>query len=429
MKRIGRLSGAARLAVGGAVAFTLSACGATIIPDGGRATAATVPTPSAPVPTPAPAATVPVPVPTVPTPTATGVPVGANAIATGIAAGSDLSTIGLTPEMASRALAAFRISCNSVTRRSDSSGLTLPGDWANACAAAPGWTDSDAIRFFATHFRTVQVGDGRGLATGYYEPEIVGCRTRTPQCQVPVYGVPSDLVEVDLGQFSAELAGKRLRGRIDGSRLIPYHDRTAIDGGALANRNLEIAWAADPVEFFFLQIQGSGRLRMADGSVMRIGYAGQNGREYVGIGRLLRDRGVLQPGEASMQGLMSYLRRQPDGGASVMRENGSWIFFRELTGAGPLGSLGVPVTGRASVAADPLFVPLGAPVFLMMDRPEASGLWIAQDTGGAIRGANRFDTFWGAGEEARTIAGGMSARGTALLLLPTASVERLLAPR
>jgi membrane-bound lytic murein transglycosylase A len=126
---------------------------------------------------------------------------------------------------------------------------------------------------------------------------------------------------------------------------------------------------------------------------------------------------------------MTYLRRQPDGGASVMRENGSWIFFRELTGAGPLGSLGVPVTGRASVAADPLFVPLGAPVFLTMDRPEASGLWIAQDTGGAIRGANRFDTFWGAGDEARTIAGGMSARGTALVLLPVASVERLLAQR
>jgi membrane-bound lytic murein transglycosylase A len=346
-----------------------------------------------------------------------------------VTAGRDVSSIGLTPEMASRALVAFRLSCNSVTRRADTSGLTQPGDWAAACAAAPGWTDSDAIRFFATHFRTVQVGDGRGLATGYYEPEIVGCRARSAQCQVPVYGVPADLVEVDLGLFSNNLTGKRIRGRVDGSRFVPYFDRTAIDGGALAGRNLEIAWAADPVEFFFLQIQGSGRLRMADGSVMRIGYAGQNGRDYVGIGRLLRDRGVLQPGEASMQGLMSYLRRQPDGGASVMRENGSWIFFRELTGAGPLGALGVPVTGRASIAADPAFIPLGAPVFLTMDRPEASGLWIAQDTGGAIRGANRVDTFWGAGEEARTIAGGMSARGTALLLLPTASVERLTAPR
>lgn len=352
-----------------------------------------------------------------------------NAITAGVTAGRDVASIGLTPEVATRALIAFRLSCNSVTRRADASGLTQPADWSEACAAAPGWTDSDAIRFFATYFRTVQVGDGRGLATGYYEPEIAGCRTRSAQCAVPVYGVPADLVEVDLGLFSANLTGKKIRGRVDGTRFVPYFDRTAIDGGALAGRNLEIAWAADPVEFFFLQIQGSGRLRMADGSVMRIGYAGQNGRDYVGIGRLLRDRGVLQPGEASMQGLMSYLRRQPDGGASVMRENGSWVFFRELTGAGPLGALGVPVTGRASVAADPAFIPLGAPVFLTMDRAEASGLWIAQDTGGAIRGANRVDTFWGAGDEARTIAGGMSARGSMLILLPSASVARLTAPR
>lgn len=417
-----------RMGLLGATALALSAC-ATIIPEGGRAPAnGPVATP-VPAPTPSPAPRpAPAPAPT-PAPAPAAVTEIANAVAAGVTVGRDVSSIGLTPEMASRALIAFRLSCNSVTRRADTSGLTQPGDWAAACAAAPGWTDSDAIRFFATHFRTVQVGDGRGLATGYYEPEIAGCRTQSAQCQVPVYGIPADLVEVDLGLFSSNLTGKRIRGRVDGSRFVPYFDRAAIDGGALAGRNLEIAWAADPVEFFFLQIQGSGRLRMADGSVMRIGYAGQNGRDYVGIGRLLRDRGVLQPGEASMQGLMSYLRRQPDGGASVMRENGSWIFFRELTGAGPLGALGVPVTGRASVAADPAFIPLGAPVFLTMDRPEASGLWIAQDTGGAIRGANRVDTFWGAGEEARTIAGGMSARGTALLLLPTASVERLTAPR
>lgn len=420
-----RLGGRWRLTGLACAALALSAC-ATIIPESGGAPPPPV---AAPVPTPTPAPRpAPTPTPAPSPPPAPGTEV-TNAVTAGVVAGRDVSSIGLTPEMASRALAAFRLSCGSVTRRNDASGLTQPGDWAAACAAAPGWIDSDAIRFFATHFRTVQVGDGRGLATGYYEPEIAGCRTRTDQCQVPVYGVPADLVEVDLGLFSANLAGKRIRGRVDGSRFVPYFDRTAIETGALAGRNLEIAWAADPVEFFFLQIQGSGRLRMPDGSVMRIGYAGQNGRDYVGIGRLLRDRGVLQPGEASMQGLMSYLRRQPDGGSSVMRENGSWIFFRELTGAGPLGSLGVPVTGRASVAADPAFVPLGAPVFLTMDRAEASGLWVAQDTGGAIRGANRFDTFWGAGEEARTIAGGMSARGTVLLLLPVASVERLTAPR
>jgi len=402
-------------------AMLLGGCASIIPSSGGPVSAppvASTPRPSpAPSPTPAPRST-PAPAPAAPVDTV-------NARSTGIVAGRDVASIGLTPESATRALAAFRLSCTAVTRRADTSGLTQPGDWAEACAAAPTWVPSDAIRFFASYFRTVQVGDGRGLATGYYEPEIAGCRTRSAQCAVPVYAVPADLVEVDLGAFSPTLAGKKIRGRIDGQRFVPYFDRAAIDRGALAGRNLEIAWAADPVELFFLQIQGSGRLRLPDGSVMRIGYAGQNGRDYVGIGRLLRDRGDLQPGETSMQGIMAYLRRQPDGGAAVMAENPSWVFFRELTGAGPLGALGVPVTARASVAADPAFVPLGAPIFLMTDRAEANGLWIAQDTGGAIRGANRVDTFWGAGDDARTTAGGMSGRGPMLLLLPTISVTRL----
>jgi membrane-bound lytic murein transglycosylase A len=410
--------------------FTLSfsAC-ASIIPDDGSARPAgpsSAQPPSAPAgaqgetaarPTPATPGT-PLPAPPAPADAST-------ARTAGVQPGRDIASLGLTPEGAARALAAFRTSCSSVQRRADTSGLTETADWQAPCAAARGWTDSDAIRFFTTYFRTVQVGDGRGLATGYYEPEILGSRTRRAGYEVPVYGLPSDLVEADLSQWNPDLAGRRIRGRVDGNRFVPYHDRAAIDSGALANRNLEIAWAADPVELFFLQIQGSGRLRLPDGSVMRIGYAGQNGRDYVGIGRLLRDRGVLQQGEASMQGLMAYLRRQPDGGASIMRENGSWVFFRELTGAGPLGALGLPVVARASVAADPAYIPLGAPVVLAMDRAEANGLWIAQDTGGAIRGANRVDTFWGAGDDARAIAGGMAARGAVLLLLPIASVERL----
>lgn len=415
----------ARLLAITALASALSAC-ASVIPDsGGPRPPSGVP---APAPTPAPTETA-----ARPTPAPAGTPLpapappadAANARSAGVQPGRDVASLGLTPEGASRALGAFRISCPALVRRADSSGLAQPADWQPACDAARGWDDRDAIRFFATHFRTVQVGDGRGLATGYYEPEILGSRTRRPGYEVPVYGLPADLIEADLGQWNADLAGRRIRGRVDGNRFVQYHDRAAIDAGALAGRNLEIAWAADPVEFFFLQIQGSGRLRLPDGSIMRIGYAGQNGRDYVGIGRLLRDRGVLQPGEASMQGLMGYLRRQPDGGRAVMQENGSWVFFRELTGPGPLGALGLPVTPRASVAADPAYVPLGAPVFLAFDRAEANGLWIAQDTGGAIRGANRFDTFWGAGDDARAIAGGMSSRGAALILLPLASVARL----
>src|SRR4030095_9286268 len=197
-----------------------------------------------------------------------------------------------------------------------------------------------------------------------------------------------------------------------------------MEDGALAGRGLELGWAADPIELFFLQIQGSGRIKLPDGQVMRIGYADQNGREYVAIGRLLRDRGILPPGGASMDAIVSWMRAQPDGGKSLMLENPSYIFFKELTGPGPLGALNVPVTAQTTVAAEPKFVPLGAPVFLTLDRREASGLWVAQDTGGAIKGANRFDTFWGHGEAARLTAGGMSAKGQALILLPKGVVAR-----
>jgi membrane-bound lytic murein transglycosylase A len=167
-------------------------------------------------------------------------------------------------------------------------------------------------------------------------------------------------------------------------------------------------------------------LKQPDGSIIRIGYNSQNGREYVGIGRLLRDRGILPPGGANMESIKAWLRANPEAGKALMRENMSYIFFKELSGP-PLGALGLPVTPRTSAAADPLFVPLGAPVFLSVDRPEANGLWIAQDTGGAIKGPNRIDTFWGAGEEAVRISGGMSASGQGLLLLPKGAAARALA--
>ena len=416
-------------------ALMLGACSGIVPNPQGAGPATSAPRP-APRPAPTPSAGTPQPpvapgtpaTPGTPLPNASTVP-AATAATTGVVRGPDIASLSLTPEGASRALAAFRLSCSGVQRRTDASGLTQGSDWAAACGAARDWPTSDGIRFFTQHFAAVQVGDGRGFATGYYEPEIAGSRTRRAGYDVPVYARPNDLVDLDLTPFSESLAGKMIRGRLDGNRFVPYFDRAQIDGGALSGRGLEIAWVADAVEFFFLQVQGSGRLRLPDGGVMRIGYAGQNGHDYVGIGRLLRDRGVLAPGEASMQGLMGYLRRQPDGGTAIMHENPSWVFFRELTGPGPLGAMGVPVTARASVAADPAFVPLGAPVLLAMDRAEASGLWIAQDTGGAIKGANRFDTFWGAGDDARAIAGGMSARGSVLLLLPRVAVDRLTAAR
>lgn len=358
-------------------------------------------------------------------------PVAANAVLAGVAAGPALAALPLADADARGALASFIESCPRLLSRDDASRLTRPEDWRSACEAARGWAPARARAFFAEQFTAVQIGDGSAFATGYFEPEIGGSRTRRPGFEVPVYAMPSDLVRGWSDDVPpAQRSGRAPLGRYDEQgRFVLYHDRAAIEDGALAGKARVIAWAADPTEFFFLQIQGSGRLRTPEGEVIRIGYAGQNGREYTGIGGVMRTRGLLGEGPGkyagSMQGIMAYIRENPAAGRDLMRLNKSWIFFQELTGDGPLGALGVPVRREASVAADPAFVPLGAPVWLALDRAEANGLWIAQDTGGAIKGANRFDTFWGAGDEARRIAGGMSGRGRAYLLLPRAAATRL----
>ncbi|PKB14645.1 membrane-bound lytic murein transglycosylase A [Novosphingobium kunmingense] len=364
-------------------------------------------------------------------PVSTAPPAGlTSALLLGAAAGPSVASLGLAGDDAATALAAFRESCPRVTTRADQSGLTRPEDWKPACAAATTWPTGDAARFFATWLEPVRIGDGKAHATGYYEPEIAGVRTRRPGYDVPVFKLPPDLVRARPEDAPPTERGTQPLGRYDETgTFVPYYDRAAIEGGALAGKGLEIGWAADPVEFFFLQIQGSGRLIGPDGSVMRIGYAGQNGHPYTGIGSVMRARGLIGEGpgqySGSMQGIMQYIRENPEAGRELMQQNQSWIFFKELTGDGPLGALNVPVRARSSVAADPAYVPLGAPVWLSLDRPEASGLWIAQDTGGAIKGANRFDTFWGAGSAARTTAGGMSGRGEAVLLLPKGTLQRL----
>ena len=358
------------------------------------------------------------------------VPPRSSARLLGVTIGPPVASLGIDPVGAMRALSAFRASCPALLRRTDVSGLTVAADWQLVCDRAAMMPATNATAFFADNFEAAQVGDGRAFSTGYYEPEIAGARTRQPGFDVPVYSLPPDLVRAWPAETPLEQqSGNPPLGRYDETGgFVPYYDRAAIVGGALAGKGLEIAWVADPVEFFFLQVQGSGRLRAPDGTVMRIGYAGQNGRDYAGIGAILRGRGLIGDGPGqyagSMQGIMRYIREHPAEGTALMNTNLSWVFFRELMGEGPIGALGVAVTARATVAADPDFVPLGAPVFLSLDRPEASGLWVAQDTGGAIKGANRFDTFWGAGAEARTIAGGMSGRGTAYILVPKGVLAR-----
>ena len=338
--------------------------------------------------------------------------------------------MGITEPDAVGALHSFAESCPRLLARTDNSGLTVAADWQSACAAAPGWPTGQAAKFFAQYFEAAAIGDGQAFATGYYEPEIAGARGHLPGYDVPVYKVPPDLIrDWPLDTPAEQRTGRAPLGRYDASgAFVPYYERAEIEDGALVGKGLEIAWALDPIEMFFLQIQGSGRLRAPDGTIIRIGYAGQNGRDYVGVGSVMRARGLLgdQPGQypGSMQGIAQYLRDHPEEGRALMRENKSWVFFKELVGDGPLGALGVPVRAESSVAADPGYTPLGAPVWLTVDRTEANGLWIAQDTGGAIKGPNRFDTFWGAGDRAKTVAGGMSARGIAYVLLPKGVLAR-----
>jgi membrane-bound lytic murein transglycosylase A len=319
---------------------------------------------------------------------------------------------------AARALQAFRISCPALQTRQDKSLLASGADWAGVCAEAAQLQPGGAASFFRDRFDWVRVGDGKAFATGYYIPEAMGSRVPADGFTVPIYRTPPDLVRC------VRPDGTTGRGRLDPTGVcVPYYSRAEIEDGALAGKGLEIGYAADPVELFFIEIQGSGELRLPDGSVLRIGYDNQNGRDYVAIGKLLRDRGILPPGGANMQSIKDWIRANPEQGRALMRENLSYIFFKELTGP-PLGSLGLPITPHGTVAADPNFVPLGAPIFLSADRPEVNGLWVAQDVGGAIKGPNRFDTFWGGGPEATATAGGMSASGQALILLPKGAAAR-----
>jgi membrane-bound lytic murein transglycosylase A len=332
------------------------------------------------------------------------------------------------PEAAA-ALAAFRKSCAGLTRREDLSGLTRPEDWQPACAAAASVVPGQEEAFFRETFRAIIIAGGKGFATGYYEPEIAASLARQPGYDVPLYKRPADLIDVPLGDFAASLKGRTVRGRVQGTRLLPYATREQIAAGALVGKQLELAWAADPYEAFFLEIQGSGRLRLPDGRIIRIGYDGQNGRDYVAIGRLLIEQGKLERGKAGMKEIIAWLRANPAEAPAILNANPSKIFFRELKGDGPIGAMGVAVTPFVSVAADPAFIPLGAPLLVetTLSGPATpfTRLMVAQDTGGAIKGANRIDLFLGPGAEAAAIAGAQSSPARLILLIPAAAAARL----
>ncbi len=315
-------------------------------------------------------------------------------------------------------------------------------DWRGACAAAAQVPTNDgaaARRFFETHFHPFRAANNRdtgGLFTGYYEAELRGSRQRSETYATPLYRTPTDLVSVDLSDFSAEFAGRTIAGKVVQGKLKPYDDRAAIEKGALKDRGLELIWVDDPVDSFFLQIQGSGRVTLEDGSVVRVGYANKNGHIYTAIGRELVKRGVMTTEQVSMQSLRAWLKANPGEADALMNANRSYVFFREIPGAkvdeGPLGAQSVPLTPGRSLAVDRKFVPLGVPVWLDTGHPDDKSvprlrrLLIAQDTGGAIRGPVRGDVFWGWGEQAAERAGAMRDRGEYYILLPLPAAERVL---
>jgi membrane-bound lytic murein transglycosylase A len=303
--------------------------------------------------------------------------------------------------------------------------------WHGVCAAALHAARPDremARRFFELNFTPYQLlnidGSTKGLITGYYEPLLNGSRQPSPRYRYPVYSVPDDLLVIDLSSLHPELKGMHLRGRLEGRRVVPYYDRAGIDRGDAAVRGKEIAWVDDPIELFFLQVQGSGRIRLEDGATLHVGYAEQNGYPYQSIGRWLVDNGELPLEQASMQEIKAWARRNPHRLTELLNHNERYVFFRELpdNAPGPIGALGVPLTAQRSVAIDPGFVPLGAPVHLATTWPNSTHplnrLMLAQDTGGAIRGPVRADFFWGFGSEAARYAGSMRQPLQMWVLLP-----------
>ena len=308
--------------------------------------------------------------------------------------------------------------------------------------APGGIPDRLAVRtYFETHFQPYLVFDPRAperetnTITGYYEPLVRGARSQEGPYRYPLYRMPPDLINVQLETVYTELRPLRLRGRLQGGQLVPYPTRGEIERQGLL-KGQEIIWLDDPVDAFFMQVQGSGRVQLPDGSRIRLGYANQNGHPYQSIGKWLVDKGELSLSQASMQGIKAWLARNPGRQDELLHQNPSLVFFRELPDAGdptegPLGSLGVPLTAGRSVAIDPRFIPLGLPVILNTAFADgaAQRLVMAQDTGSAIQGPHRADFFFGSGAAAGELAGRMKSPGQLIVLLPrdaeASALERL----
>ncbi|MCH8237190.1 MAG: murein transglycosylase A [Proteobacteria bacterium] len=340
----------------------------------------------------------------------------------------------------SEALGAFLGSCAKLKGRPPNISLgakSVQGrvsDWLSICAAAAlvrSGSRTEARYFFESRFTPYLVfnyGKSSGLFTGYYEPELRGSFQPSPVFRYPIYAPPKDLVSVDLGRFSPEWKGRHLAGRITGDKIVPFATRADIAKGALEGKQLELLWVDSGIDAFFLHVQGSGRVVLPDGSKVRIGYAGRNGHRYTPIGRELVAKGVIPLDKVSLQSIRAWLDANPLAGVAMMERNKSFIFFRIIKGAGPIGAQGVVLTPGRSLAVDRTFVPLGTPVWLNTTAPGTSDkplrrLVVAQDTGSAIKGPVRGDLFFGFGPAAGIGAGQMKEKGTYYLLLPKSSAR------
>ncbi|MHB1116698.1 murein transglycosylase A [Sideroxydans sp.] len=304
--------------------------------------------------------------------------------------------------------------------------------WLPICDAAKAVAPDDLMAqrtFYETWFTPYRIlnpdGTDTGLVTGYYEPLLHGSRKQSAKYPYPIYAPPEDMLMVEMGELYPEFRGKRVRARLDGKRVVPYYNRAEIDAGqAEALQGHAFLWVDNEVELFFLQIQGSGRVQLEDGTRVKIGYADQNGHPYASIGRRLIDMGEMTADQASMQSIKRWAEMNPERLAVLLGHNPSYVFFRELPDAisGPVGALGVPLTNEYSIAVDRSAMPLGVPVFLSTTQPNSeeplNRLMFAQDTGGAIKGAVRADFFWGFGELAGAKAGRMKQRGRMWVLFP-----------
>ena len=321
---------------------------------------------------------------------------------------------------------AFLASCDAIGRREP---------WSAVCAAAQSAkpaSSQDVRAFFERYFAPFEIvkqtgprADEVGLMTGYYEPVLEGSRAPSPEFNTPLYAPPPDLLTVDLGSVYPELKGKRLRARLEGRRVVPYYDRGDLERDP-ALKGDEIVWVDDAISAFFLEVQGSGRVRLRTGETIRLHYADENGYPYRSIGRYLIERGELKPGEATMPAIREWALSHPQRLKELLDADPSVVFFREEPlgdpALGPKGSLGVPLTPGRSMAIDPTAVPLGAPVFLATTFPSSDvalqRLMLGQDTGGAIRGPVRADFFWGTGSDAASYAGQMRQPGRMWLIWP-----------